>query len=144
VTINGKYHAIEIGTSTEAESYSLIHMEVYDADECYLVNEFAEIEVKAVPELPAPTLNAEKKLDGAGYYAGFIWYSGITIPMGVFYYAPSSLGQAYYFGEYRLYIDTDGSMTASFVSRSVNENGNIVSSWSDIAYASIYTAKLDS
>ena len=94
-------------------------------------------------QLPIPTVNTEKKLDGAGYYAVYVYYSSITINFGVFYYAPTALAQVIHAGENALRIDSDGSLVWQTVARTVDDNGKVVSTYTDYPYYySIYTAKL--
>lgn len=93
--------------------------------------------------LPIPTENTEKKLTEAGYYAVYVFYSSITINFGVFYYEPTTLGQSIYSGTNRLNISPDGSLTFQTINQSVNDSGNVVSSYTDYPYLHIlYTAKL--
>lgn len=92
---------------------------------------------------PTPTINEEKKLTEAGYYAVYVFYSSIIINFGTFYYRQHSLGQSIYSGDYRLLISADGSMVLQSIARSVSNDGKVVYTYTDFPhYHSFYTAKL--
>ena len=130
--------------STTKEVYGDVVL-LANADECYLVNESAEIElIVNKQDLPAPTPNEQKKLEGAGYYALNVLYMGFWYPCGVFYYTPSGYQQSLPFGSSSVVtIAADGALTYHQISRTVNESGQIVESLNDYtSFVTFYTAKL--
>lgn len=98
---------------------------------------------ESIVQLPVPTENTEKKLDGEGYYAVYVYYSSITVNFGVFYYAPTALTQVLYAGENALKIGSDGSLVYQAVTRTVDDSGNVFTQLTDYPYFyTLYTAKL--
>lgn len=93
-------------------------------------------------QLPIPTENTEKMITEPGYYVAYAVYSGITYPIGLFYYPEGSLGLHIQNGNNYLRIILGGSVEVGTISQSVDESGNVVNTYTELPWYTLYTAKL--